>query len=100
MILKTLSFLHDMDVYTIQALSADFEAGLICELNVSVMHDRVVLGLNSRRMTVSPCPSPLNASVMHDRVVLGFNSRHMTLSRCPSPLGQARERCEQGDEKN
>ena len=39
--------------------SAVVETALICNLKSSVMHDRVVLGLNSRHLTVSPCPSQL-----------------------------------------
>ena len=58
----------------IRAPSAVLQTASICKLKASVMHDRVVLGLNSRHMTV-PCPSPLKASVMYDRVVLGLNSK-------------------------
>ena len=44
----------------IRAPLAVIETSLICKLKASVMHDRVVLGFNSRHMTVSPCPSPLS----------------------------------------
>ena len=45
----------DMDMVP----SAVIEIGSICKQKASVMQDRVVLGLNSRHMTVSPCPSPV-----------------------------------------
>ena len=46
-------------------ISAVLETALICKMKASVMHDRVVLGLNSRYMTVSQCPSPLGHAKPH-----------------------------------
>jgi len=44
----------------IRAPSAVLQTASICKLKASVMHDRVGLGLNSRHINASPCPSPLD----------------------------------------
>ena len=40
-----------MDLWMYPGPSAVLETGVICQLKASAVHDRVVLGLNSRHMT-------------------------------------------------
>ena len=53
-------------IWIIRTSSSVIETALICKLEASAIHDRVGLGLNSRHINASPCPSPLG----HARLLL------------------------------